>query len=101
MPQAVFAQFRYPARGGFFGFFEPLYAGVDVCLGQRAVEVDARLDCQVHLPGGRATVELRGPRRPASLVGADNTPGTRAWSVRDVRLTFYSVAGVRHPPGIR
>jgi protoporphyrinogen oxidase len=40
--QAVFAQFRYPVRGGFFGFFGPLYSGLDVCLRQRAVEVDAR-----------------------------------------------------------
>jgi protoporphyrinogen oxidase len=40
--QAVFARFRYPARGGFFGFFAPLYRGLDVRYGERAVEVDAR-----------------------------------------------------------
>lgn len=40
--QPVFARFRYPARGGFFGFFAPLYGGLDVRCGQRAVEIDAR-----------------------------------------------------------
>jgi protoporphyrinogen oxidase len=39
--QAVFARFRYPARGGFFAFFAPLYRDLDVVLGERAVEIDA------------------------------------------------------------
>lgn len=40
--QAVFAKFRYPARGGFFGFFEPLYRDLPVHYRERAVEIDAR-----------------------------------------------------------
>jgi protoporphyrinogen oxidase len=40
--QAVFAQFRYPARGGFFGFFEPLYRDLPVHYRERAVEIDPR-----------------------------------------------------------
>jgi protoporphyrinogen oxidase len=39
--QAVFARFRYPARGGFFRFFAPLYDAVDIHHGHRAVQVDA------------------------------------------------------------
>ncbi len=38
--QSTFNIFRYPARGGFFGFFEPLYADIDVTHNARAVEVD-------------------------------------------------------------
>jgi protoporphyrinogen oxidase len=40
--QAVFARFRYPARGGFFSFFAPLYGGLALHLNERAVEIDAR-----------------------------------------------------------
>lgn len=39
--QAAFARFRYPARGGFFGFFAPLYRDLKIALGERAVEIDA------------------------------------------------------------
>jgi len=39
--QAVFARFRYPARGGFFGFFETLYRDLSMTLGERAIEIDA------------------------------------------------------------
>lgn len=38
--QAVFNEFLYPARGGFFGFFAPLYDGVDLTCGARAVAID-------------------------------------------------------------
>jgi protoporphyrinogen oxidase len=38
--QEAFARFRYPARGGFFGFFESLYDGLNLHYGERAVEVD-------------------------------------------------------------
>lgn len=37
--QAVFARFHYPARGGFFSFFKPLYAGLNIQYGKRAVEI--------------------------------------------------------------
>jgi protoporphyrinogen oxidase len=37
--QAVFAQFHYPARGGFFSFFRSLYDRLDVRYGMKAVEV--------------------------------------------------------------
>jgi protoporphyrinogen oxidase len=40
--QAVFTRFHYPARGGFFSFFAPLYRSIDVTCGARAVRVDAR-----------------------------------------------------------
>jgi protoporphyrinogen oxidase len=40
--QAVFARFRYPARGGFFRFFAALYEGPEQHYGERAVEIDAR-----------------------------------------------------------
>ena len=40
--QAVFAKFRYPARGGFFGFFAPLYDDLDIAYGERAIEIDCR-----------------------------------------------------------
>lgn len=39
--QAVFTRFRYPARGGFFSFFAPLYRDLNVSFGERAVEIDA------------------------------------------------------------
>lgn len=38
--QAVFARFRYPRAGGFFGFFAPLYDGLPIAYGERAVELD-------------------------------------------------------------
>lgn len=40
--QSAFHRFRYPRTGGFFAFFEPLYRGVDLTCGERAVAVDAR-----------------------------------------------------------
>jgi protoporphyrinogen oxidase len=40
--QAVFARFLYPARGGFFGFFESLYEGLAITCGRPAVEIDPR-----------------------------------------------------------
>jgi protoporphyrinogen oxidase len=39
--QAVFTTFRYPQRGGFFGFFADMYRGLPLQLNQRAVEIDA------------------------------------------------------------
>ncbi len=38
--QSVFATFHYPARGGFFAFFEPFYRDVDIRQGKRMVSVD-------------------------------------------------------------
>ncbi|QGJ69060.1 Hypothetical protein PBC10988_7250 [Planctomycetales bacterium 10988] len=38
--QAAFAAFRYPAQGGFFGFFESLYKGLDISTKMKAVEID-------------------------------------------------------------
>ncbi|MBU0678805.1 MAG: FAD-dependent oxidoreductase [Verrucomicrobia bacterium] len=38
--QSVFACFHYPAQGGFYRFFESLYADIDITCGVRAVEVD-------------------------------------------------------------
>ncbi|MFT5171700.1 MAG: protoporphyrinogen oxidase, partial [Candidatus Marinamargulisbacteria bacterium] len=40
--QAVFSQFRYPKRGGFFSFFDPLYEGIDISFGHRAQQIDAK-----------------------------------------------------------
>jgi protoporphyrinogen oxidase len=42
--QAVFARFHYPARGGFFAFFSPMYAGLNITYNAHAVEV--RPDCK-------------------------------------------------------
>lgn len=39
--QSVFARFRYPARGGFFGLFAPLVADVAIACGKRAMAIDA------------------------------------------------------------
>lgn len=39
--QSVFSSFDYPARGGFFAFFKPLYDGLPLTCGARAVRVDA------------------------------------------------------------
>jgi protoporphyrinogen oxidase len=39
--QAVFAAFHYPERGGYFGFFNNLYEGLNITLNARAVEIDA------------------------------------------------------------
>jgi protoporphyrinogen oxidase len=50
--QAVFARFRYPARGGFFRFFERLYDDVNVSCGERAVELDTQRR-QVRFSSGR------------------------------------------------
>jgi protoporphyrinogen oxidase len=38
----VFARFHYPARGGFFAFFAPLYDGLAIHTNERAVEIDLR-----------------------------------------------------------
>lgn len=38
--QSVFASFHYPARGGFFSFFKPMYEGLHLTCGRRAVQVD-------------------------------------------------------------
>jgi protoporphyrinogen oxidase len=38
--QAVFARFHYPRRGGFYGFFSPLADGLNLCLNERAAEID-------------------------------------------------------------
>ena len=38
--QAKFASFQYPRSGGFFGFFEKLYADLDLRLGQAVTEID-------------------------------------------------------------
>ena len=40
--QSAFHRFRYPRAGGFFRFFEPLYRGLDLTLGERAIAVDPR-----------------------------------------------------------
>ena len=40
--QSVFARFRYPAHGGFFGFFEPLYRDLPIHYEEQAVKIDAR-----------------------------------------------------------
>ena len=39
--QTVFASFRYPRTGGFFGLFAPSFRKIAVNLGERAVAVDA------------------------------------------------------------
>ncbi len=62
--QAVFARFRYPARGGFFRFFEGLYAGQNLSCGERAVEIDAR----------RRTVLFASGRRESYRVLASSIP---------------------------
>lgn len=38
--QAVFTAFHYPARGGYFQFFNNLYDGLSITLNSRAVEID-------------------------------------------------------------
>lgn len=38
--QSVFSTFHYPARGGFFAFFEKFYEGIDVQFDARCIEVD-------------------------------------------------------------
>src|SRR5262249_12027107 len=40
LPETPSAGFRYPARGGFERFFAPLFQGLDLHLGERAVELD-------------------------------------------------------------
>jgi len=40
--QASFRRFHYPASGGFFGFFKPLYRTMKIHYGERAVEVDSQ-----------------------------------------------------------
>lgn len=40
--QPVFAAFRYPARGGFYAFVQPLYDRIDVRCGHRACGIDPR-----------------------------------------------------------
>lgn len=40
--QAVFAQFHYPARGGFYAFFEPLFRDLPILYNERAVEVNVK-----------------------------------------------------------
>ncbi|MFO0878718.1 MAG: FAD-dependent oxidoreductase [Gemmataceae bacterium] len=51
--QAVFAQFRYPAQGGFYRFFEALYSSIDLHLNERAVEIDVRRK-RVEFASGRS-----------------------------------------------
>jgi UDP-galactopyranose mutase len=50
--QAVFSQFRYPARGGFYSFFRSLYERVRVQTGERAVSIDWKAR-QVRFASGR------------------------------------------------
>lgn len=50
--QSVFSSFHYPARGGFFAFFKPMYNGVNVTCGEPAVQVDTRRK-QVTFASGR------------------------------------------------
>jgi len=40
--QEVFKTFRYPKKGGFFGFFEQLYDRFDILYRRRAVELDPK-----------------------------------------------------------
>lgn len=40
--QAAFAKFRYPANGGYYGFFDSLYQQIDVTTNCRAQEIDLR-----------------------------------------------------------
>jgi protoporphyrinogen oxidase len=40
-PQASFTRFHYPANGGFYSFFEPLFSRLIVALDHRVVEIDA------------------------------------------------------------
>ena len=56
--QAVFARFRYPARGGFFGFFAPLYDGLRVHTNERAVEIDLRRRTVAFASGRRESYDL-------------------------------------------
>jgi protoporphyrinogen oxidase len=55
--QAVFAAFRYPARGGFFAFVKPLYDRVPVRYGHRACKVDARRREVIFENGARESYE--------------------------------------------
>lgn len=50
--QSVFSSFHYPARGGFFAFFKPMYEGLNLRCGERAVRVEARRK-QVMFASGR------------------------------------------------
>ncbi len=50
--QSTFAKFHYPARGGFFAFFAPLYRELNIAFGHRATRVDAARR-QVTFENGR------------------------------------------------
>ena len=50
--QAVFTRFRYPARGGFFGFFAPLYQKIQVAYHHQAVALEVR-NRRVRFANGR------------------------------------------------
>lgn len=40
--QTTFAQYRYPAEGGFYAFFQPFYDEINVTCNERAVEICPR-----------------------------------------------------------
>jgi protoporphyrinogen oxidase len=87
--QAVFARFRYPARGGFFRFFERLYDDLDVTCGSRAVEVESRTKTVTFSTGKREHYEFLASSIPLpSLVGIiKDVPGHIRDAARALRHT--------------
>jgi protoporphyrinogen oxidase len=71
--QAVFARFRYPARGGFFEFFRALYATVDVAHGERAVELDTRRKAVQFASGRREPYDCLASSIPLPVLMAITT----------------------------
>jgi len=56
--QASFAKFHYPARGGFFGFFKPLFDDVRIHCNQRAMEIEANAKWVVFNSGRKEHYEV-------------------------------------------
>jgi protoporphyrinogen oxidase len=87
--QAVFARFRYPARGGFFRFFDRLYDDLDVTYNSRAVEVDVRTKNVTFSTGMREPYEFLASSIPLPNLVAiiKDVPGRLRDAARRLRHT--------------
>ncbi len=101
--QSAFASFRYPAQGGFFEFVKPLYEGLNIRYGARAVRVDTKRR-EVHFADGRvegyetlaSSIPL--PELVAMVKDAPAEALEVARSLRDLRLLCVNMIVSR--PGL-
>ncbi|MDX2344375.1 MAG: FAD-dependent oxidoreductase [Acidimicrobiia bacterium] len=85
--QATFATFHYPKRGGFFGFFEDLYADLDIRFGSKVADIDLHRKTLSFESGAEESFERLASSIPLpTLINA----------IKDVPASVRDAAGQLH-----